>query len=107
MKLRRNQTADGSCKYAAVRNDKVERLNEAAKAEARAALALLTCLGVLENPKKGDPEEFFLIKLKDVFAPSALIAYAGAVGPVDHELACDVVELVGRSMKHPNRKRPD
>lgn len=107
MRLKRNTTDDGSCKYAAVRKDKIARLNEAARAEAKAALALLTCLGVLEDPKIGDAEEFFLVKLKDVNAPEALTGYARSVWDTDRELAIDVLDAVGRALSHPDRKQPD
>jgi hypothetical protein len=107
MRLRRNTTPDGKCKYAAVRNDKIAELSPKLKEEANDCLDLLESLGVLEDPTPGDPEEFFLIKLKDENAPRALIAYAGAACDTDTELARDVIELVGRSFNHPNRKQPD
>jgi hypothetical protein len=107
MKLMRNITPDGFCKYAAIRNDKISKLNTSDKAGAQQAMETLALLGVLENPKVGDPEEFFLIKLKDVNAPHALAEYAGVARYTDAELADDVRELSERAEKHPGQKQPD
>jgi hypothetical protein len=107
MRLMRNTTPDGSCKYAAVRKDKIARLNDYSRKSAEQALAVLKHLGVLEDPSINDPDEFFLIKLKDINAPAALIGYAGAASHTDPELARDVLEAADRSIAHPNRKQPD
>jgi hypothetical protein len=107
MRLTRNITPDGRCKYAAVRNDKIAALSPTGRREAEEALDVLATLGVLEDPKAGDPEEFLLIKLKDINAPRAYIAYAGAACDTDPELARDVIELAGRAFNHPDRKQPD
>lgn len=115
MRLVRNQTQDGKCKYALVRLDKM-RLAENDKGGLAdptvvAALKLLENRGLLEYAGKGDPEEAFVIKLKDVHAPPALRAYADSAenrpGSVDKELAKDVHELADRAGVHPNRHNPD
>jgi hypothetical protein len=107
MRLVRNITPDGSCKYAAVRNDKVAALPSDEYDLAIEALQTLQALGVLENPKVGDSEEFFLIKLKDENAAYALLAYANAICRKDIAFARDITELVARSLDHPTRKQPD
>ena len=76
MKLVRNTTSDGKCKYALV-----ERLKN-------------------DNIEYGLPKtenEFFVIKLKDVNAKAALEAYAESAKSTDPELAKEVLELASRS----------
>lgn len=88
MKLVRNTSEDGRCKYAIIDN----RTGE--KTEGRV----------------GDPEEFFVIKLKDKYAAAALQAYADAVRndpDGDREYATEVWQLSLRAERMPNRKRPD
>lgn len=108
MKLMRNVTPDGQCKYAAVRMDKIAALEAKDQVAARSALEMLADLGLLENPKPGDREEFFLIKLKDVYAEPALVAYANSVGKFDPEFAADVYSLTHRAgLRNPFHKEPD
>ncbi len=107
MRLMRNLTEDGTCKYAAVRNDKIANLSDDDQGAAREAMRILANLGVLENPRRGDPEEFLLIKLKDVNSTGGFIGYADAARAVDPELAADVLRLACRAMQHPNQKHPD
>jgi hypothetical protein len=108
MKLMRNVTPDGQCKYAAVRMDKLAGLERPEQFLARGALAQLAALGLLENPKPGDPEEFFLIKLKDRHSQTTLAAYANSVFNVDEEFAEDVFELARRAGESsPWCKEPD
>lgn len=112
MRLTRNTTPDGRCKYAIVRLDKLRKLPPESLIAQSAAKALdeLAAIGLLEYGEKGSEEEFFVIKLKDLNAPYALRVYAFAalVEPhVDRELSKDVFELEVRAQNHPNRKRPD
>lgn len=110
MRLIRNTTEDGRCKYALVRMDKIPALHGMEQDRIKAALAVLEELEVLEYAGKGDPEEAFVIKLKDVNAPAALLAYAEAarVGTDrDKELSDDVFDLIGRAEYHPHRHKPD
>lgn len=116
MKLVRNQTPDGKSKYALVRLDKM-RLAENEKGGLAdptvvAALKLLENRGLLEYAGKGDDEEAFVIKLKDIYAPAALEAYAKAVETLypmhrDEEYAAEVRGLKERAMYHQKRKKPD
>jgi len=88
MRLVRNTSPDGRCKYAITDNR----------------------TGVKTEAKAGDPEEFFVIKLKDRYAAAALRAYADAVfydPDGDREYGSEVWELAIRSSEMPNRKRPD
>jgi len=75
----------------------------------------------IEVPRVGDPEESFVVKLKDLFAPEALLAYADRVrrhagqysqqSPSVKEwlrYADEIKALAERSGKnHPNCKVPD
>lgn len=113
MKLIRNTTPDGRCKYALVRLDKIRAMDMSANFLNRVedALSVLYNTGFLEYAGKNDPEEAFVIKLKDAHAPAALLAYAqSAHRPGEHrddELAADVLDLVERAQQHPGRHRPD
>lgn len=56
----------------------------------------------------GDPDEFFVIKLKDKCAAAALESYADMAelfGMV--EWSTEVRELAARASKHPQAKLPD
>lgn len=56
----------------------------------------------------GDPEEFFVLKLKDEFAEPALRAYADAAREWDPEYAAEVDAMADRAGRnHPLCKRPD
>lgn len=108
MKLMRNVTPDGQCKYAAVRMDKLAELVSGQQHEALTALMVLNGLGLLENPRPGEREEFFLIKLKDRNAPVALRAYAARAQERDPEFAREVGELADRAgINNPWSKEPD
>jgi hypothetical protein len=105
MRLMRNISKDGYCKYAAIRNDKIALLPEHQREAAREAMEVLADLEVLENPRMGDAEEFFLIKLKDWNAPWALAGYAKSVAVSDPEFAADVMGLAAQALRI--RKNPD
>lgn len=112
MRLVRNQTEDGKCKYALVRLDRLRLLEGGSPNDSyHQALNILEKGGFLEYAGKGDPQEAFVIKLKDVHAPAALQAYelsaATRPGAIDHELSNDVHELRRRALNHPDRHVPD
>lgn len=87
MDLIRNKTEDGSCKYRLWDNVKQKWV---------------------DDDKPGDEHEFFVIMLKDVNAPSALLAYADSIDPNDPEFAQAVRVLADRAgINHPNCKNPD
>ena len=82
MRLKRNTTEDGSCKYSIIENEKD---------------------GHIEHGKPGTENEFFVIKMKDLHARDALIAYAGSVVAEDggkiSDYAADILDLAKRSGK--------
>lgn len=87
MKLKRNTTPDGMCKYSLIEHEKNDHV---------------------EHGLPGSEDEFFVIKLKDFNALAALEAYADSVGMEDPEFATEVYELAMRSgIYHPNCKNPD
>jgi hypothetical protein len=86
MRLVRNVSEDGRCKYAIIDNR----------------------TGAVTEARVGDREEFFVIKLKDEFSQAALMAYADAAEEWDPEYAAEVRVMAERSGPgHPNCKRPD
>lgn len=102
MKLERHVGDQARGKYAVVRLRDIEPKTVAAQ-----ALARLTVGGHVEFGNPGDADEFFVIKLKDEYAPAALFAYAAAARVDDSEYADEIVELAKRAQRHPGRKRPD
>ncbi len=74
MKLDRNINPDGRGKYALVRLRDIEE-----GTEAHAILLHLVELGHLDWGFPQQPDEFFVIKLRDKYAFHALSAYADAV----------------------------
>lgn len=108
MKLMRNTTPDGQCKYAVVRMDKLAQLPADQQRDALTALMLLNGMDVFENPRPGEREEFFLVKLKDPRSTRALDAYADAAHQTDPEFAAEVRQLAERSGEFsPFCKEPD
>jgi len=109
MRLTRNTTPDGKCKYAIVRLDKLRKLPGESEMEKACARALddLAAFGILEYGQPGSEEECFVLKLKDENTAEALYTYAEESERSDTEFAKDVRELAERSYKHPLRKRPD
>lgn len=105
MKLDRN-AAGSPGKYAIVNLRKVPKDSQ----DIRDAIATLERHGVLEvggqNGKDAD-NDFFVIRLRDVYAAEALDAYAHAAAADDPEYASDVGELAHRAANHPDRRRPD
>lgn len=106
MRLVRNTTKDGSCKYALIRLDKM-RSDGVDIAQLQQQLGPLS--RYLEIAGKGDPEEALVIKLKDINSPAAIGGYSGATyDGGDTELAEDVIGLLQRAGKNsPFCKKPD
>jgi hypothetical protein len=72
MKLDRNITGyNGRGKYALVRLRGIEP-----NSDAMTLLAKLATLGHVDFGEVGHPDEFFVIKLRDVYSPGAIRAYA-------------------------------
>lgn len=107
MKLVRNTTSDGSCKYALLRIDKMLKDGE--------FTFIQDFLEKYPELKKyiefGEPnteEEFFVIKLKDINSTRALTAYVLEADKTDPEFALEVMDLALRSGKrHTSCKQPD
>jgi hypothetical protein len=75
MRLDRNENNDGKGKYAIINL----RTN------------------VVEHGRVGDPDEFFVMKLRDKHSKAALLAYAESIQKDDYEFALDVFELASRA----------
>ena len=114
MKLDRNETDDGLGKYAVIN---LRKLNETCghhstfhrwSPEVEKALKTLEEVGALEWGRVGDPDEFFLMKLKDKYAMNALMAYSSSAYKDDPEFADEVRHMALRSGPfHPLCKKPD
>lgn len=97
-------------KYGLILNREVARIMKAGGGladEVQKALDILQAAGVLQW---GDtPEtEFFAIKLRDLYAADALIAYGTKAANADLDYGREVIELALRSGPyHPKCKRPD
>lgn len=114
MKMDRNQNADGLGKYAIIN---LRKLNETCGNPStferwtpgiETALKTLESVGVLEWGCVGEPDEFFLVKLKDRHAEAALKGYAESAAVTDPEWASEVQQLATRSgMNSPFCKSPD
>ena len=106
MRLKRNIRDDGKCKYGLIRFDRLpgnpQTVEELVGMLAEHPEAVeLTCA-------PGSPNEFFVIRLQDSYAPPALQAYADAARADDPEYAAEVAELAGRSGEHHSGcKQPD
>lgn len=108
MKLVRNTRTDGTCKYALLRLDKLrEAKGDLTKEDILAIAGDLA--PYIEFGEIGTEDEFFAIKLKDINAPPALLAYAGSsYDNGDPFFAIDVEELANRSgSAHESCKIPD
>lgn len=107
MELVRNNTKDGSCKYALIRLDKMRKDGTFKNIEE----FLKLYPELKEYIEFGEPhseEEFFVIKLKDINSTRALTAYVFEAEKSDPEFALEVMDLALRSGKrHRKCKQPD
>lgn len=107
MKLVRNTTSDGSCKYALLRIDKMLKDGEFTFIQD----FLEKYPELKEYIEFGQPhseEEFFVIKLKVINSTRALTAYVLEPDKTDPEFALEVMDLALRSGKrHHKCKQPD
>lgn len=105
MKLDRELNPDGLGKYAVINLRKIDGHPRTATELAAAILKNPECV---EFGRVGEPDEFWLIKLKDVYAQPALHAYASAASKDDLEYGQSVEELASRSgLNSPFCKFPD
>jgi len=104
MKLDRTDNQNGKGKYALVKLRELEGRPQDAEDLAEA---------ILTHPESVDwglvdsDSEFFVIRLKDVNAYEALMAYAKSVAEYDPEFAEEVFRLAIKSRNHKKPKRPD
>lgn len=107
MKMDRNINDDGLGKYAVINLRNLKRYMNVP--EVKEALEVLKAADALEWGCVGEPDEFFLIKLKDINAEHALVAYADQANHNgDKEFAGEVYEMARRSGRHnPHCKHPD
>ena len=115
----REITADGHCKYAIIRLDKLPvafaaALSEAVKchnnpaiSDRHAVLRFEVPTSAIELGEKNSKEEFFVIKLKDVNSYPALISYAESAQNSDSEFALDVFNMAQRAKDREDKKQPD
>jgi hypothetical protein len=114
MKMDRNVNDDGLGKYALIN---LRRLNELCgnpgifqrwTPGVEQALKTLDELGVLEWGSKGEQDEFFVVKLKDINSPGAIAGYANEADKTDNEWADEVRSMLPRAgANSPYCKRPD
>lgn len=110
MRLTRNETDDGSCKYALIRLDKMREDGVYGNAQDFMRKMIDKEIGkYIELAGVGSPDEAFVVKLKDINSPAALGGYAGSCNANgDSELADDVILLTNRAGKNsPFCKNPD
>lgn len=112
MKLDRNINTNGRGKYALLKLRKLddytslEPFAEVAKPIAD-AIKTLADAGILDWGNKPDTE-FFVIRLKDKYAATALAAYAGEALKDDEEYGREILDMAVRSGRgHPDCKMPD
>lgn len=79
MKLIRNQTADGSCKYALILLEKMDSSERQDVVECVPDDSVTIAGEHLLLGNESPADQFFVLKYRDKFAAAALIAYATAV----------------------------
>lgn len=106
MQMDRNLNPSGMGKYAVVRLRPIDEHKD--REEIIDALTTLERAGVIDYGITGEPDEFFVLRLKDRYAQAALDAYALAASADDVEWAAEVERLAARSgPAHPLCKAPD
>lgn len=104
MKLDRNKNGG---KYAVIRLRDLMRIH-GSESDPAIKVGELASMGLVEFSAPGSKDEFFVVKLRDIYARAALDAYADAAEKDDPEYAAEVRELAQRAgIGHPNSKRPD
>lgn len=104
MLLDRNASPDGKSKYAIVCLRKIEGNPQTPQ---ELAVAILKNPEAVDFGKVGSDGEFFVLRLKDAYAPVALNAYADCAEKNDEEYAAQIRFLANRAAGHPDRKHPD
>lgn len=104
MKLDRNECTTGKGKYALI---KLREIPGDPRTPEELAEAIITNPECVDWGLKGSDSEFFLLRLKDKYAPHALHAYASAAAEDDEEWGMQVAQMAARAEHHPGKKRPD
>lgn len=112
MKLDRNINANRRGKYALLKLRKLNELAEPNDPFQEVDPAINAAIGVLEKAGILDwgntPEtDFFLIRLKDKYAPQTLARYAAQAAADDPEYAQEVMTLSHSAETNPFCKQPD
>ena len=105
MRLDRNENDDGKGKYALIKLRCIPGNPQTPEELAAAILAHPECVdwGIRHSDS-----EFFLIRLKDKYAPTALHAYANAAALDENiDWSLDVYAMAKRAERHPGQKVPD
>lgn len=103
MKLDRNITNPRKGKYALLR---LREWPHGHTPECQAAFETLKEAGAIDFGDT-DATDFFLIRLKDKYASTALYAYSEAAREDDPEYADEILQLANYAEIHPLKKRPD
>lgn len=106
MKLDRNIYPLGGGKYALLLMRKLREPNPEHGLEIRNAIDVLIKHGVLDFGDTPDTD-FFVIRLKDKYASSALYAYAKEAMDDDPEYAGEIQMLASIADHHDNKQQPD
>lgn len=105
MKLDRNLNPSGKGKYALIN---LRKIDGDPRTPQDMAAAIVKQPDAVQFGIVGEPDEFWLIKLKDKYAATALLAYADAAEADDPEYASQVREMVKRAgPSSPFCKAPD
>lgn len=104
MKLDRNESTTGKGKYALI---KLREIPGDPRTPKDLAAAILAHPKSVDWGVKGSDSEFFLLRLKDKYAPDALNAYSSAAAEDDEEWGMQVAQMAARAEHHPGKKRPD
>lgn len=101
--------ADGTGKYALLKNRDMRALTGDDASRAAEALSVLRELGLVDFGEKGSDREFFVVRLKDVFSAEPLASYAGNAWRSGQQAYGD--EVMGLAMRaganSPYAKTPD
>lgn len=101
MKLDRNITLDGRGKYAILLLRRFSELYQPselfAETEVTKAIELLDNEGLIDWGETETEHEFFVIRLRDKYAATALAAYATVAQADDPEYAGEIMEMAKRS----------
>lgn len=109
MKLDRDISEDGTCKYALIdaRRIREQKLRQTSP-QIDQALKVLEKEGLVNWGKKGSKNEFFVIMLKDIHSQAGLRAYAHHAMPYNLHYSNAMYRLAERSgPNHPECKLPD